>query len=41
MFDDQKCMSFFLSFFISFLNRCQYVYISLILFLVQMFNYGI
>ena len=28
MFDDNTCIAFFLSFFLSLLNRCQYVYIS-------------
>ena len=28
MFDDHTYMAFFLSFFLSLLNRCQYVYIS-------------
>ena len=48
MFDDHTCMTFilslFLSFFLSLLNRCQYVSISFFIlsyFVVQMFNYGI
>ena len=46
MFDDNTCIAFFLfSFFLSLLNRCQYVYISfffiLSFFVVQMLNYGI
>ena len=40
MLDDHTCMAFFLSL----LNRCQYVYISFLIlsfFVVQMLNYGI
>ena len=46
MFDDHTCMAFFLSFFsffLSLLNRCQYVYISFLIlsfFVVQMLIYG-
>ena len=41
---DNTCIAFFLfSFFLSLLNRCQYVFPFLILsfFVVQMLNYGI
>ena len=45
MFDDNTCIAFFLfTFFLSLLNRCQYVYISFLIlsfFVVQMLNYGI
>ena len=44
MFDDNTCIAFFLSFFLSLLNRCQNVYISFLilsLIVVQMLNYGI
>ena len=47
MFDDHTCMAFlisffFLSFFLSLLNRCRYVCISFLIisfFVVQMLNY--
>ena len=46
MFDDNTCIAFFLffSFFLSLLNRCQYVSMSFLIlsfFVVQMLNYGI
>ena len=44
MFEDHTCIAFLLSFFLSLLNRCQYVCISFFIlsfFVVQMLNYGI